>query len=255
MASKKILTVFCTEVAALAGRHQYKTTTEAVDGFLLHNESVVYSEFPALRGRLRDVRVAQAVQRRVEYQRKRQYTDVIESTVSKLAKTCNSEEAKLLIEEELAVIDDPVERDEVKSIVSRTRGTRMEAVVLDEYERSTGQKLAQRNTEFRIGPVHTTPGGVCYRLGGRVDAICDETGKVVEVKTRMNKFFLPDYDAIQVHGYFDITGLTECDFIQSMDGAMDTSVLCFDKDLWDSVMSRLDAELDACFGKSASSSV
>lgn len=241
----RTLTVFCTEIAALAGRHRYRSKAAAVAQFLAHNESVVFKDYPNKRADIQAVRLKQAVERRAEYQCRKRNADLLEMTMEGLEKATTPEEGRLILDEQLALIDDPDERDLLRSVVFRTRGVRTEPAVLDEYERLTGHGLASRSSEFRVSDLYTTPGGVSYRIGGRLDGVCDTLGRVVEVKSRMNKFFLPEYDIIQVYGYFAITGLVTCDFMQTLCGELQTDIIEYDEIFWFDVKRSLERILDA----------
>ena len=244
MASKKHLTVYCTELAALAGRHQYRSKDDALEQFLFHNESVIFSDYEHLRDNVREARIRETTSRREEYQCRKRHAPMLENTLIKLAKADSPEEARLLLDEQLATVNDPTERETLKSVVFKTRGVQTETSTLDEYERVTGRSLKQRNTAFRTSELFTTPGGVEYRIGGRLDAVCDELGRVVEVKTRMNKFFLPDYDIVQVYGYFAITGLKTCDFIQTLCGELKTEIVEYEESTWNAIKSAMEQTLD-----------
>lgn len=241
---RKYLTVFCTELAALAGRHRYRSVDDAVGQFLGHNEPIIFADFPHLRDQLRDVRMKDAVARRQEYQCRKRHADVLDKALEQLDAAGTPEEARLALDEQLAAVGDPAERETLRSMVFKTRGVQTEPTTLDEYQRMTGRSLKDRNTEFRTSKVMTTPGGVPYRIGGRLDAVCDSLQRVVEVKTRMNKFFLPDYDIVQVYGYFAITGLKSCDFLQTLCGALQTDVIEYDESVWLGVREALEATLD-----------
>lgn len=244
MSTPRSLTVFCTELAGLAGRHRYRSKESATAQFLAHNESVVYSNYPHKRSDIQAVRVKQAIERRAEFQCRKRNACLLETTIESLGKSSSPEEGRLVLDEQLATIDDPAERDLLRSVVFRTRGVRTESVVLEEYERLTGHVLSSQSSEFRVSPLFTTPGGVTYRIGGRLDGVCDTLGRVVEVKSRMNKFFLPEYDIIQVYGYFAITGLIACDFIQTLCGELQTDTIEYEAAYWKDVKQSLEKALD-----------
>lgn len=244
MSAKRVLTVFCTELAALAGRHRYRTKDEAIAQFLSHNENIVFADFPHLRELVRTIRVEQAVSKREEFQCRKRNFEILDTTIDDINKAETPEEGRLILEETLAVVNDPAERDILKSIVFKTRGIRTESKVLGEYERITGCTLDVHTNAFRTSAVFTTPSGIPYRIGGRLDGICDSVGRIVEVKSRMNKFFLPEYDILQIYGYFAITGLLECDLIQSLYGDYRTETICYDEVYWQSVKESLELALD-----------
>lgn len=245
MSATRSLTVFCTELAALAGRHRYRSKEAAIAQFLAHNESIIYDKYPHKRADIQAVRVKQAVERRAEFHCRKRNASLLEATIDSLDKSTSPEESRLVLDEQLATIENPAERDLIRSVVFRTRGVRTEPAVLEEYERLTGHVLASHDSEFRLSSLYTTPGGVTYRIGGRLDGVCDSLGRVVEVKSRMNKFFLPEYDIIQVYGYFAITGLTECDLIQTLCGELRTDSIEYEDAYWKDIKQSLERVLDS----------
>ncbi|KAI9549654.1 hypothetical protein GHT06_003840 [Daphnia sinensis] len=181
------LTIFCTEIAALIGRHPYRTLDEAIGALLLHNERVVHKEFPHLKTQLREARVKDAGGKKREFICRKRHGGVLESGLAKMAKAECPEEVRVLLDETLAEIDEPDERDVARGIVFKTFGTRNEDNVILEYERLTGRRLTEKNTDFRLSRAFSTPSGISYKIGGRIDGVCDELGKLVEVKNRIHK--------------------------------------------------------------------
>lgn len=245
----RVITVFCTEIASLAGRHAYKTTNEAADAFLMHNENIVFNQYPHLRERLKIARLEDVAARKEDNDRKRRHADLLDSTVKKMKAADTPEDAKLELESGLCTVDDPDERKALSSIVYRTRGVENESVALDIYEKVTGRALSERSTSFRTSDIFVTPGGHRYRIGGRLDAICEKISRVVEVKSRMNAFFIPTYDEAQVYGYFAITGLKECDFIQTLGKEFRLDVIEFDAAKWDMLKNELELSMDGILCK------
>jgi hypothetical protein len=247
MATTKTLTVFCTEIAAMTGRHAYRPVDCALAQFLLHNESVIHNKYPFLVQKMTRIRQKTTAVKLEEYRSEKRHASVLESITAKMSRIENPDpaEAKLVLEGELASIIDPVERGAIRSVYFRSKGVQNESITLDAYEVITGVKITNRSTEFQTGPVKTTPAGHSYRVGGRLDALCEKLGRIVEVKSRMNRFFIPEYDRVQVYGYFAITNLKSCDFIQSLNGVIQSEIITFDDIFWATLEKDLEEAIDA----------
>lgn len=87
--------------------------------------------------------------------------------------------------------------------------------------------------------------GVRVFLGGRHDGMSDDGTKIVEIKTRQNRFLgTPLYELVQVHAYMFIYGVTEATIVESYNGQERMHEVGFDEKLWERVKKRVHAFFD-----------
>jgi hypothetical protein len=120
---------------------------------------------------------------------------------------------------------------EVRGQVSKQRGIRNEAAILNQYEEDRGVKVVERNTKM----CRKTYKG--FKLVGRTDGYVASENRIVDSKER-TRFFesVPIYDEIQLRCYMDMTGATESELVERFpDGHTRHTKFLNDSQKWKSI--------------------
>jgi hypothetical protein len=182
-------------VAALIGKHKYKTRKDAYRECLRSNRLTTDASI-----KLRD------------YERSRPKLEEFVPDIVTLVSDATIIEAQDAIQAQATVLshvdnvlnnqDLTVELKQdilatVQSELNKAQGAKQEASVLQTYELEQKTELTSKNTDFQVYHCDS------YSIGGRTDGI--HADRVVEVKTRRNWFSKPpEYDLIQLRAYMHI---------------------------------------------------
>ncbi len=143
------------------------------------------------------------------------------------------EEEKEKIEEKKKIEADHI-IEHVRSQVYTQHGTQKEASVLKAIgARKSGWYNKARQPIIMLDDLEVY-------VGGRLDGSCAETGRIVEVKTRMRRFMgVPKYEKVQVHAYMHILGMREAELVEMYGGETRRHVVEFDDEFWAGVVDRV----------------
>ena len=127
---------------------------------------------------------------------------------------------------------------QVKSFVSKARGTKHESGAIQLYEHAHQHKVHHNNDKFYSKEIEGTTSRAKdvqskVLIGGRIDGI-NSKGQLVEIKCRRNRIFrwIPQYEQIQIQAYMYVTGLEECEFVQKYNSEIKKETIPFESILW-----------------------
>jgi hypothetical protein len=145
----------------------------------------------------------------------------IENELKKCSKTKNITDLNLLKKNIFDKIDNLSENDKkeiTKSInnVTNTKfGIKNEFDVCKVYETMTNSKILKDN-KYKIKTI-TENDYLSVSIGGKIDGINNENGRIIEIKNRMHKLFftLRDYEKIQIMCYLFLHDALEGDLVEA----------------------------------------
>ena len=224
-----MLVVYASELAAVIGYHRYRPVAEAAIQVLARSARHVYD----------------AAMSRNQLREKPDIAETIEqlSVTEIVTAAVNSDPLELEKNLQSAlkeVPDSGTLAADITSFVFTERGKNAEDSSLDRLETQLKQKIVQRNDKYFKTHVEYGTDGKKIQLGGRVDGITEDGG-LIEVKNRQRRFFseVPLYERVQVHAYMVLTGVSTCQLVQSFNGREKATVVPFDAEFWNTVLSRL----------------
>lgn len=131
---------------------------------------------------------------------------VAERVGSMAPETCAVTDTKAALTEDIDALglskdDAAIVKDEIRKQLFTHYGTAKETSVIDILNRE--MDLDVRDDDALYARTFTTPGGIPWRLAGRIDGITGDRSTVIEVKNRVNRLFgtPPPYERIQVECY------------------------------------------------------
>jgi hypothetical protein len=232
------------EVAALIGKHKYKSADDALLLFLHKNcwdlpphvQTALKNETIQLRiANLQKSTLAETVpeiQQAVQIAAAAR-TDVDDETVAQIA---SSMATRTNVPEVVSTMTRAELVHVLKECVHKKRGRDEESEVLDQVARKHKTIISEQNTEFKkfYGP--------SYCIGGRRDGFMDTFNRVVEVKTRRNWFTTcPEYDLIQLRVYMKLWNCDTGMLVEKHQQSDKYRETVISDDQWDTIDSALQA--------------
>lgn len=235
MSATHVWKLRASEIAALLGKHKYKTTSQALaDVFERHHRTrwkqakdIACVENPEEIGRfaLRSCGAAKdAIGAAVLSATRESTQDALETVHNALYQQehgvmTRSQRKEFEKRAKYAV-------DVAKRIIHTEIGKRKEDHGLDQHAATTGRSVGRRNNKFyRLD-------GPQFVIWGMIDGYDESTGTVIEHKQRQNRLFrgLPYYERIQCILYMKMTNSTRATLVQTYNGQQSTFDVAWDID-------------------------
>mmetsp|Transcript_5368 Transcript_5368/g.5501 ORF Transcript_5368/g.5501 Transcript_5368/m.5501 type:complete len:289 (-) Transcript_5368:535-1401(-) len=203
--TKNIVTIRASDVAAIIGQNQYKTSKEVFDDMWKRHSPETFL------GQTKQDLAVEALKSCDETEKV-----LISATAAYEAKdsddaTVKYQEAEKIIQSSVTLpMPDKVKiLDQLKTQVFTSHGIRAESKTADVIEEKEGiiLRLDTKLYNFPLGVIN----GRRYQIAGKIDRVEDIDGEavIVEIKNRMKRLFnkVPDYEQIQVQTYMQIVNL------------------------------------------------
>ena len=229
------------EIAALIGKHEYRSVAQALYKILLKNEKFesLIEEVKRETNNKNELIVNKYV-----YRASKDLKRIIEE-VSEDKKTTKIDS---YIDDQISVImsnmkisdqeDNLMARrvqKEMRSRVNMARGTKLEHLSLDQLELQHGIKVSKRNSKLYKYECKE------FILSGKIDGFDEENVCVIEVKNRVKYVENPPhYDMIQCVIYMKLTNSKKCLLVESFpDKAMRQTLLEWNQEEYDEIHENL----------------
>ena len=242
-------------VAALLGRHKYKSKDEARLELFKKRHAIAYYKCLRRLGHTFDKqeqvhRLWRHLKNDPTYTALRDTAVQDDTKTNTIMQTLTARVASLnpddMDAQTLDLVKDDLKR-ELKSDIWRAKGTLREKEGLDTYEQTHKTHINNRNARLYIMPC-TSPQGYTYTLRGMIDGYEPSTDTVVDMKNRANRMFktLPDYERVQLCIYMEMVQASKAKLLQRYNGDVHTlATLERDPKAWKDIKDQLDACVDA----------
>ena len=226
----KRIVLRASDVAAMIGRHKYKTREEVFNEYWKKYSPETFTG-QTQRDRatiaLRASPAAQEVLSHVSQLRPKDSTEV-QNIVANVRKQINSDQ-NLTPEQKAEVIS------HITSNVYTAHGTRTEDRTAEKVEADTGKVLYRDNSFYNLDVCEI--GNHKFVICGKIDRI-EETQDgqkiLVEIKNRTNRLFrrVVEYEFIQVQVYLQMLGLVHARLVEQYNNQVQTHLVDRDEETW-----------------------
>jgi hypothetical protein len=215
MTDVKVYNIQSSEVSGLIGRNKYCPREQAMLKFIKRMD---YNRFKRL---LRAINVREVY---VIANELLSASGSIKDIFTKAIRASSEEELQICLDKLLAEIQETdyyktkkeFLQNEIKGRVYMKRGSKYENKGINQYERKTGYKITDRNSEM-IEKIIKRQLDYTIMLRAKIDGIDRENDCLIEHKNRVYELFdeIPEYEQVQLEIYTRVTGLTNCKLVQT----------------------------------------
>ena len=245
MSSTHVWKLRASEIAALIGRHKYKTTSQALaDVFERHDRTrwkqakdIAGVKNPEEIGRLalRTCGAAKdAIGSAVVAATRESTRDALETVRTALY----HQQPHVMTRSQRKAFDKRATCavDVARRIIYTEIGKDKEDDGLDQHAKKTGRDVGRRNNKFyRLD-------GNGFVIWGMIDGYDETTGTVIEHKQRQNRLFrgIPGYERVQCFLYMKMTNSTRATLVQTYGDQQSSFDVSWDADEWADIETGLD---------------
>jgi len=129
----------------------------------------------------------------------------------------------------------------VKNFVNTSRGIKRENRIFEDLKAQRPSEKFATDRKRYSKLVEIPHSEVKYRISGHIDGVQEDARRIIEIKSRQTRFFnrVPLYEQIQCQAYLFLTGFDVCEHVESLNGALQSTVLDFEPVFWDRILKRL----------------
>ena len=198
------------EIAALIGKHEYRSIAQALYKCLLKNEKFAQAiESVKRETNNRNDKIVNNYVYRVSQDVKKiiEEVSVENTTVCNIDSYVDEQIANAMANLNINENEEIVKRvqKELRSRVNMGRGTKLEQLALDQVEFEYGIKISERNSKLYKYECEE------FKLSGKIDGFDEDGECVIEIKNRVKQIVeVPHYDMIQCIVYMKLTNAEKC---------------------------------------------
>jgi len=226
----KRIVLRASDVAAMVGRHQYKTREEVFNDYWKKYSPETFTgqtQRDRANVALRASPTAREVLNCVSQLKPKDSTEV-QNIVANVRKHINSD-TNLTPEQKAEVIS------HITSNVYTAHGTRSEDLTADKVTADTGKVLHRDNSFYNLDVCEI--GQHKFVICGKIDRIeeaQDGSRILVEIKNRTNRLFrrVVEYEFIQVQVYLQMLGLVHARLVEQYNNQVQTHLVDRDEETW-----------------------
>lgn len=222
------------DVAAIIGRHQYKSRDEVFNDYWKKYSPETFTGQTKKDKALEALGVSESAQKALASAlavETKSSTEAAE-TFEKAKAEVNSD-SKLSAEQKATVIE------HLRSEVYTTHGTRSEDRTSDKVTKDTGARLVRDDAFYNLDVC--TLGPTKFVVCGKIDRIeekDDGSRVLVEIKNRTNRLFrrVPEYEHIQIQVYLQMLGLVHARLVEQYNNQVLSHDVVRDEEMWTNVI-------------------
>ena len=232
MAKRVILKA--SDVAAIIGRHQYKSREEVFNDYWKKYSPDTFTGKTKKEKALEALAASESAQKILESALAYEAKDSKEAAQTfEKAKAQVNLDPKLSVEQKAEVIE------HLRSKVYTTHGTRSEDKTSAKVEKDTGARLIKDDAFYNLDVC--TMGETKFVICGKIDRIEEkEDGSrvLVEIQNRTNRLFrrVVEYEMIQVQVYLQMLGLVNARLVEQYNNQVLSHEITRDEELWKNVI-------------------
>jgi len=231
------LFVGASEIASLINANPYVSMAEAVDQLWEKNNKRTFNEALA-RNKLQ------------AFTAKERLNDMgVLGLATEIVDTEDPKEYRLQLKKVLRRASTVQDKNVVCDFINTSRGVKCEKPTFENLKmKNPLAKLTVDDKLYRRA-VQIPDSDIEYLISGYIDGVEINSGRIIEIKTRQNRFFnhVPLYEQIQCQTYLFLTGLTVCEHTESFRGAEQSTTLHFHSMFWNHVLQRLNTVILAFY--------
>jgi predicted phage-related endonuclease len=222
------------DVAAIIGRHQYKSRTEVFNDYWKKYAPETFTGQTKKDKALEALSVSESAQKVLESALSVETKSSSEAAATfEKAKAEVNSDSKLSAEQKATVIE------HLRSEVYTTHGTRAEDRTSDKVTKDTGARLVRDDAFYNLEVC--TLGSTKFVICGKIDRIEEkEDGSrvLVEIKNRTNRLFrrVPEYEHIQIQVYLQMLGLVHARLVEQYNNQVLSHDVDRDEEMWANVI-------------------
>jgi hypothetical protein len=231
--SKRVI-LKASDVAAIIGRHQYKSRDEVFNDYWKKYSPETFTGLTKndkAEAALAASSTAQQVLASALAVKAKDSSEVAKTFEE--AKSKVSSDSKLNSEQKAEVIE------HLRSKVYTTHGTRSEDKTSDKVEKETGARLVRDDSFYNLDVC--TLGRTKFVICGKIDRIeekDDGSRTLIEIKNRTNRLFrrVVDYEYIQIQVYLQMLGLVHARLVEQYNNQVLSHYVDRDEEMWVNVI-------------------
>lgn len=218
------------DVAAIIGRHQYKTRNEIFNEYWKKYSPETFTGQTQKDRALAALQSSEAAQEVLK-----SALDIKAKDSSEVQKVFEQAKEKVNFDTKLSDTQKAEVIEHLRSQVYTTHGTRSEDKTSDKVSADTGANLVKDNSFYNLEV--TTINGRKFVICGKIDRIeerPDGSRILVEIKNRTNRLFrrVVEYEFIQVQVYLQMLGLVHARLVEQYNNQVLSHDVDRDEEIW-----------------------
>jgi len=232
MAKRVILKA--SDVAAIIGRHQYKSRDEVFNDYWKKYSPETFTGLTKNDKAEAALAVSSTAQKVLESALAVNAKDSTEA-----AKTFEKAKAQVNLDPKLSIEQKAEVIEHLRSKVYTTHGTRSEDKTSDKVTKDTGARLVRDDSFYNLDVC--TLGQTKFVICGKIDRIeekDDGSRTLVEIKNRTNRLFrrVVEYEYIQIQVYLQMLGLVHARLVEQYNNQVLSHPVDRDEEMWSNVI-------------------